>query len=58
MKKPRVRFVPRERDDEVLRWLAMRDAGVPIAEIARRCGVKDYQSVQSAMKAVDEESEE
>ena len=35
----RVRSVPRERDDEILGWLAARVLGVPWAHLAQRAGI-------------------
>lgn len=43
----RIRHVPRERDDEVLDWIALRLSGVSANEIARRYGRKSAVVVQT-----------
>jgi hypothetical protein len=48
----RIRDVPRETDDRVLDWLQLHERGVPWPEIARRYGIKSYQTVQQAVRAV------
>lgn len=51
-----VRHVPRERDDQVLRWLDMHlNQGVSLAEIARREGLTSYHNVQTALAPIIKE---
>lgn len=54
---PRIRSVPRERDEEVLNWLWLRDEKVSIHEIARRYNTS-YQNIQGTLRNVDKETEQ
>jgi hypothetical protein len=46
------RPVPREKDDLVLAWLALREAGQGWTSIARAYGVKNATTVRDAVMAV------
>lgn len=51
-----VRHVPRERDEQLLRWLDLHLLkGVSFAEIARREGLANYQVVQRALTPIIKE---
>lgn len=53
------RFVPRERDEEVLEWLHLRlERGWSWPAIARAYGKRNYTSVQSAVQAVLDEMQD
>lgn len=54
----RVRSVPRERDEEVLEWIRLRESGWTWPQIAARFGVTKYQTVQQAVTAVLKEADQ
>ncbi|TNE57814.1 MAG: hypothetical protein EP341_03785 [Sphingomonadales bacterium] len=54
----KVKSVPRSRDEEVLKWLRLRDQGLGPTQIATICGGNETtQTVATNLKRIDQDME-
>ncbi len=54
----RIRFVPRDRDDELLRWIEQRCAGVSLTRIAADSGIFPEAIRVATLKVMEADLEE